>query len=567
MEFKKIGDYEIVGKIGAGGMATVYKGIQTSLNRPVAIKVLSKIMTENKEIVERFKQEALIIARLTHPNIIHIIDRGIIDGMHYFVMDYIEGKDFVTIIKNKEFDSKKMVDIVVQVCKGLSYAHKNGVIHRDIKPANIIVDREGNGMLMDFGIAQLRTGNVDSNLTVNGALMGTLAYMSPEQKTDSGKVTPSTDIYSLGVIMYEMFTAAKPLGRFKLPTEINPKFPKPLENIILKCLEQSPEDRYSSADELKDELLKILKGAHIKTEKREQAFQGITKLEDKFSLLDIVRETTYGMVYLFERKEDRHLMVIKKFRKRGKGLTESRILSKLSHDNIVKVYGVSGDEKLFIVVMEYMNEGSLKERLIRKYTWQEAFKIGREIGNGVSFAHKNRVIHGNLRPSNILFNEAGHIKVSDFGLEEHYSEGGAEDNWYHNPKVGQSERGDIYSIGVILYEMITGSIPVWKGNQLKQNDLFDILPGRIQRIILRMMEWDTAKQYPNIDSAIYEIDILIGADQKPETAKKKSRISAMTVLLFFLLLAVGGFYLFVTKNIEFYMELITNLLKSYGLLK
>jgi serine/threonine-protein kinase len=565
MEFKKIGDYEIVDKIGAGGMATVYKGIQASLNRPVAIKVLSKMMTENQEVVERFKQEALIIARLTHPNIIHIIDRGIIDGMHYFVMDYIEGKDFATIIKNKELDSKRMVDIVVQACKGLSYAHKNGVVHRDIKPANIIVDKEGNGMLMDFGIAQLRTGSAEGDLTTDGALMGTLAYMSPEQKTDSGKVSPATDIYSLGVVMYEMFTGTKPLGRFKLPSEINPKFPKPLESVILKCLEQSPEDRYSSADELRDELLKMLKGAHIKTEKREQAFQGITKLEDKFSLLDIVRETPYGMVYLFERKEDRHLMVIKKFRKRKKGLTESKILSKLSHDNIVKIYGVSGDEKLFIVVMEYVSGGSLKERLIRRHAWHESLKIGREVCEGLSFAHKNRVIHGNIRPSNILFNESGHVKVSDFGLEEHYSIGGSEGDWYHNPKIGQSEKGDIYSIGVILYEMITGSIPVWKGSQLKQNDLFDMLPGRVQNVILMMLEQETEKQYPNIDSALGDINILC---RQPEAkkAKKKGRVGIMTFLLFCLLLTAGGLYLYMTGNIGFYMEFIENLLKFYGLL-
>ncbi|MBI3814484.1 MAG: serine/threonine protein kinase [Nitrospinae bacterium] len=566
MEFKKIGDYEIVEKIGAGGMATVYKGIQTSLNRPVAIKVLSKMMTENKEVVERFKQEALIIARLTHPHIIHIIDRGIIEDMHYFVMDYIEGKDFATIIKNKELDSKRMVDIVVQVCKGLSYAHKNGVIHRDIKPANIIVDREGNGMLMDFGIAQLRTGHADGNLTTDGALMGTMAYMSPEQKTDSGKVSPATDIYSLGVVMYEMFTGTKPLGRFKLPSEINPKFPKPLESVILKCLEQSPEDRYLSADELRDELLKMLKGAHIKTEKREQAFQGITKLEDKFSLLDIIKETPYGTVYMFEKKENKQLMVIKKIRKRNKGLTESKILSKLSHDNIAKIYGVSGDEKLFIVVMEYLNGGSLKERLVRNHTYQETLKIGKEICEGLSFAHKNRVIHGNLRPSNILFNESGQVKVSDFGLDDHYTGDAAKANWYYNSNIGQSEKGDVYSVGVILYEMLTGAIPSWKENRIAQNDIFDLLPGRVQKVILRMLEHDPAKQYPGIDSAIDEIGILCREPEAKE-AKKKSRIGIITFLLLCLLLTAGGLYLYMTGNIGFYMELIENLLKSYGLLK
>ena len=208
-------------------MATVYKGRQVSLNRPVAIKVLSKKLTENREIVERFNQEALIIARLTHPNIIHVIDRGVLNGMYYFIMDFVSGTDLSKIIKKGSYETNKKVEVIIQVCKALSFAHKNGITHRDIKPANILINAEGDALVSDFGIAQLfDKSEGGQQLTSDGTVMGTVAYMSPEQKVNSKNVTSASDIYSLGVVMYELFTGTPPLGRFKLPSEVkNPVLP------------------------------------------------------------------------------------------------------------------------------------------------------------------------------------------------------------------------------------------------------------------------------------------------------------------------------------------------------
>jgi len=210
-------------------MATVYKGRQVSLDRPVAIKILSKKLTENKEIVERFNREALIIARLTHPNIIHVIDRGVINGMYYFIMDFVSGTDLSKIIKKESYDTNKKVEVIIQVCKAPSFAHKNGIIHRDIKPANILINAEGDALVSDFGIAQLfDKAEGGEQLTSDGTVMGTIAYMSPEQKVNSKNVASASDIYSLGVVMYELFTGTPPLGRFKPPSEINSSIPKQL---------------------------------------------------------------------------------------------------------------------------------------------------------------------------------------------------------------------------------------------------------------------------------------------------------------------------------------------------
>ncbi len=536
---KKIGNYEIIGKIGEGGMAVVYKGRQISLNRPVAIKVLSKKLTEHKQIVERFNQEALIIAKLAHPNIIHIIDRGVINGMYYFVMDFIEGTDFAQIIKSGKYDTNKYVDVIIQVCKALSYAHKNGIIHRDIKPGNILIDSEGNTMVADFGIAQLfdqQTGG--GQLTQDGAVLGTIAYMSPEQKVNSKNVTSATDIYSLGVVMYQMLTGTTPLGRFKLPSEINPKVSKPLENIILKCLGTDIEDRFKSAEEMKDRLLELLQGAHIQDNQKEKALQGIKSFQEKFALLDIIKETNFGAVYLFEKKENKEMMVIKKAKNQKKGLAGAKILSKLKHKSLVRIYGVSGDERLFIIVMEYISGGSLKDRLIQAHSGKAALRTCREISEGLLFAHQNKVIHGNLRPSNILISQKGEAKITDFGLEEHYTSGEDKTNWYFPSGESPSLSTDIFSAGVIFYEMFTGEIPKWQAEKLIPADNFKRLPLKVRMMITKMISLEQSDRYGDFGKIINVIDNIL----KPQKKKKGNKIFLMVLIISLLAVAFGLFF-------------------------
>ncbi len=541
---KKIGNYEVLNKIGQGGMATVYKGRQISLNRPIAIKVLSKRLTENKQIVERFNQEALIIARLAHPNIIHIIDRGVVNGMYYFVMDFVKGTDFSKLIKMESFDANKNLDVIIQVCKALSFAHKNGIIHRDIKPANILINNEGDALVSDFGIAQLfDKSNDGQQLTSDGTVMGTIAYMSPEQKISSKNVTSASDIYSLGVVIYEMFTGTTPLGRFKLPSEINSSISKQLENTMLKCLETKPEDRFRLADDLKDQLLENLQGAHIEKTQKDRALHEIMNLKDKFLLLDIIKEDDFGGVYLFEKKETKKLMVIKKVKSQAAGLSVAKILSKLEHNHIISIYGVSGDKDLFIIVMEYISGGSLKERLIRAHPAKEALKICRDICEALSFAHKNRIIHGNLRPSNILSTEEGEVKITDFGLEEHYSSDNNRVNWYHPPGELTSPSLDIFAVGVIFYQLFTGLNPDWQNGRLVPAGQFSQLPLKIQMIISKMTSIDPANRYENLDMIIGKIDDALKREEaQEETQGEKTSLPLLWIILSLLAAGIALFF-------------------------
>ncbi|MEQ1881819.1 MAG: protein kinase [Burkholderiales bacterium] len=501
----RFGDYELGEKIGEGGMAMVYKAVQSSLGRPVAIKVLSRLLSEDSEVVEGFGQESLIIARLNHPNIIHVIDRGIADSVPYFVMEFVEGTHLGKIIAENSYDFRQKIEVIVQLCKALAYAHKNGVIHLDIKPANILIDVDGNVKVADFGIAHLFGGETaDQRSTV----LGTPSYMSPEQKTGAAPITIASDIYSLGVVMYELFTGKKPVIGL-LPSAIDTNIPRRLDEIIVNCLRTHPADRFASADAIKDALLAYLKGMHIREEQKAHAVEGITSMAEKFGLLDVIKDDRFGSVYLFENRATRHLLVIKKIKDSPSGLLEAKLLTNLKHPNIVDVYGSSANGRTSIIVMEYLAGGNLKDRLANVRPWWEVLITGREICEALSFLHKNRMVHGNLRPTNVLFSDNGHAKLSDVGLEEHYSENEGQKNWYGIPEESRSVRSDIFSAGMVLSEMLTGAIPTVVQGHLIQNETFRLLPAELRRMIAKMLAPDPGDRYGSAEEILPAIDKLL----------------------------------------------------------
>jgi serine/threonine protein kinase len=256
-----LGSYRIISQIGQGGMATVYKAYQPSMDRNVAIKVLPSQLADSPEFVKRFQQEARIIANLEHPHILPVFDFGEDDGVTYFVMRFLDAGTLKERMNGGALPWPEIDRLFTQLAEALGYAHDHGIVHRDLKPANALVDTDGNLFLTDFGIAKLLE-DASPRLTQTDAIMGTPAYISPEQ-AQAMPVDRRSDIYSLGIILYEMvtgrvpFTADTPLAvilkqigdPLPPPSKIKPDLPSSVERVILKALAKNPSDRFSTTAE------------------------------------------------------------------------------------------------------------------------------------------------------------------------------------------------------------------------------------------------------------------------------------------------------------------------------
>jgi serine/threonine protein kinase len=262
---KEIGKYRITERIGRGGMAEVYLGVHTHLDRQVAIKVLHSYLLEGGDFIERFKREAKAVASLRHPNIVQVYDFDIQDEIIFMVMEYIEGTNLQQQLveldkKGKRLPIKQIGSIINDIAGALDYAHSQGMLHRDVKPSNILIDKAGKAYLTDFGIARILG---DHKLTATGTLVGTPAYMSPEQGRGE-ELTEESDIYSLGIVAFEMLTGRVPFDA-KTPIGIVQKqisepvpdisklvdgVPITAQDVIDRALAKSPKGRYASAEEL-----------------------------------------------------------------------------------------------------------------------------------------------------------------------------------------------------------------------------------------------------------------------------------------------------------------------------
>ncbi len=257
--------YRLQEKIGEGGMALVYKGTDTLLGRTVAVKILRENLTGDKELVRSFRREALSAANLSHPNIVNVYDVGQENNLYYIVMEYIDGQTLKDLILEKgTLPPSQVVSIAIQICEALEEAHKHNTVHRDIKPHNILITPAGRIKVADFGIAR---GVTNTTITYTSTIIGSVHYLSPEQA--SGKPAEErSDIYSLGIVLYEMLTGTVPFSgenpvavalkhiqeNVPFPAEINTEVSLELEEIIMQAVEKNPTDRYRTAKELKEDL-------------------------------------------------------------------------------------------------------------------------------------------------------------------------------------------------------------------------------------------------------------------------------------------------------------------------
>ena len=268
----ELGDYELLEEVGRGGQGVVFRARQKSLNRTVALKVISLGQWASKAHLKRFRREAEAAAGLDHPSIVPIYEVGERDGSCYFSMKFVEGGQLDEVVRRAPMSIRQAAELIAKVARTVHYAHEHGILHRDIKPGNILLDAKGEPHLTDFGLARL----VESESTVTRTLevMGTPSYMAPEQAVgNNAAVSSATDVYGLGAVLYQLLTGQPPFAggttyetiKLLLDTEprqprlLNPKIDRDLSTICLKCLEKDPKRRYSSALALAEDLERWLK--------------------------------------------------------------------------------------------------------------------------------------------------------------------------------------------------------------------------------------------------------------------------------------------------------------------
>jgi serine/threonine-protein kinase len=275
------GRYEIGDRLGSGGMSSVHQATDLILERTVAVKILAEHLSDDERFVARFRREALAVAKLIHPNIVQVYDTGIDEGRHYIVMEYVQGRSGAQILQRQgPLDAETTAEIGAQACAGLDYAHRRGIIHRDVKPGNLMVTGGPSGggtqltiKLTDFGIARAVE---QTRITQVGSVVGTAAYLSPEQVRGE-EATPATDVYALGVVLYQFLTGRLPYEGSTLaelavrqqnekplpPSTYNDDVPETLGAAVLRALEGDPNRRYASASELAGGLVLGMQGEDV----------------------------------------------------------------------------------------------------------------------------------------------------------------------------------------------------------------------------------------------------------------------------------------------------------------
>src|SRR5262245_12812710 len=557
-----IPDYEIIAELGRGGMGVVYKAKQLSLNRLVALKLIRDGALASPQERARFRVEAEAAARMHHPNIVQIYEVGEHQSQPYFAMELVEGGSLDRLIAGRTFPARQAAELVRTVSLAVQHAHTQKIVHRDLKPANILLsgdrrqetgDSKQPGLdsltpdsclltlelspdscllspepkVTDFGLAK-RLDSESTTLTRDGAVVGTASYMAPEQAAGRVReIGPAVDVYALGAILYELLTGRPPFQSDTwsqtvqqvlhddpvAPSRIQPDVPRDLETVCLKCLEKEPGRRYASAAELADDLSKFLDGqpiAAVPLSEKEQLARFAAR--DDYQLLEEIGRGPRSVVYRALSGPLKQPVALKVF---SAGVFtqeewESRLLrganlwASLSHPNILLVQRGGWWDGTAYLAAEYVPHGSLAARITGEpYPVLQALRVVEQLAEIVCYLHRQGVVHGNLKPSNVLLAADGIPRVIDLrltgGLALTSHVGGASGVGYLAPELVADASAeprpytDVYGLGLILYELLTGR-PAFAGGTAQETreqvrSQEPTLPSRFNPKVTPQLEW------------------------------------------------------------------------------
>ncbi len=510
---RTISQYRIVEKLGEGGMGVVYKAEDTKLKRAVALEFLSSNYLGTTEEKTRFIREAQSAASLDHPNICTVYEINEAEGHLFISMAYIEGVTLRDKIQSEPLDVQEAVDIAIAVAGGLEAAHEKGVVHRDIKTANIMLTEKKQAKITDFGLAKLFGA---TKVTKTGMTIGTVAYMSPEQAR--GEIVDlRTDVWSLGVVIYEMLTGQLPFkGEYEQAVAYNivsqdpdpvtaqrPGIPLELEKIVGKCLAKNASDRYQSMKELAADLLEVKNSIATGSEQSQAEFSdrldqaiksqphptgsGARDSIPGYKIIRKLSEGGQGVVYQAVQESTRRKVAIKMLREgvfasrsvKARFEREVQVLARLNHPNIVAIHDSGTAAGGLYFVMDYIAGRPLDEYMQSPDapgSIKETLRLFENICQAVNAAHLAGIIHRDLKPSNIRIDNDGKPHILDFGLAK-LSLGDSDASMmtvtgqfigslqWASPEqaAGMPDkidlRTDVYSLGIVLFQMLTGEFP------------------------------------------------------------------------------------------------------------
>jgi len=555
------GRYEILAKLGEGGMGAVYKARDRELDRSVAIKMLRPELANQSDIVMRFKNELILARQITHRNVVRIFDISVGGGTKFITMEFVEGEDLQHRIADAgALPLDEALTIFRQALAGLGAAHQEGVVHRDLKPQNIMVDPRGRVFLMDFGIA---SSAETSGMTRTGALMGTPYYMSPEQARGESADARS-DLFSMGVMFFTMLTGVLPyraasamdslIKRTCIKAErvrsINPAIPEYIDAIVAKCLEMRPERRYQTAAEIladleaKDSPPAVEAGSTGGDLTLFEHSPG-TLFGPRYRIDSLLGKGGMGTVYkAWDTELDRPVALKLMHPARAGDRTsfdklkqEILLASGISHRNILRIHDLGDVDGIKFISMAYIDGTDLAEIIADdgRLPVERAVPFAMQLCEALQSAHDEGVLHRDLKPQNILVNKENQVFISDFGLATRPAVAGTQEiqgtPQYMAPEQVEGKaldsRSDLYALGLILYEMVTGARPfgsdtimqtmIQRVSQPPRNPklLNPELPDDLTAVILKCLEKDPARRYQQASELLAALKGLKNTSAKP----------------------------------------------------
>jgi len=574
--------YKVLDRLGGGGAGVVYKAQDTKLERFVALKFLSSSRSGSEADKRRFLREARAASALDHPHIctVYEIDETP-EGELFIAMAFCEGETLKQRIERGPLPIGQAADLAAQIAGGLAAAHDKGIVHRDVKPANVMVSSEGRVKIVDFGIAKLED---ESRLTRAGTAVGTVGYMAPEQIRGEA-VDARTDVWALGLVLYEMLTGRPAfqgatehelirslLSRDPEPmASVRTAVPADLERIVARALAKDPAGRYQRADAMRAELLAFLgytspsdgldrtaveiPSRPIQTRHYDDSGHGLLgRAIGHYRIVALLGGGGMGIVY---KADDLRLArtVALKFlppeltrdpEAKARFMQEARAASGLDHPNVCTIHevGETDDGRLFLAMPCYDGE-TLRSRIERgPLPIDEATDIAQQIAKGLSKAHGRGIVHRDIKPANLVVTSDGVVKILDFGLAKLAGAAALTRTGssigtpaYMSPEQARGDdvdhRTDLWSLGVVLYEMVAGRRP-FRGEH-EQAVLYSLLndepkrlsslrpdtPRELEKIVEGLLEKDPEDRYPTVDGPLADLRSL---RNEPMTVATKSQV-------------------------------------------